>query len=105
MTPDGNLWAIGYDEPGRAARARDVISRLGWGTPYLSLADLALLVRHPDGSVTLDREPFPVVTNVLSWTTVGFLAGLVVAAPLAGAAAGAVLGGAESAIDTHSVGI
>ena len=105
MTASGNLWAIGYDDLGRATQARDVISRLGWGTHYMNLDDLAILVRHPDGSLTVDREPFPAVTNIVGWTTVGFLAGLVVAAPLAGAAVGALLSAAGSAVGTHSVGI
>jgi uncharacterized membrane protein len=54
-------------------------------------------VRHPDGSLTVDRETFPAVANIVGCSAVGFLAGLVVAAPLAGAAIGAALGGAGSA--------
>lgn len=48
-----------------------------------------MVVRHPDGSFTLDRKPFPAVGNILGCTVAGFLAGLVVAAPLTGAATGA----------------
>jgi uncharacterized membrane protein len=93
----GHLWAIGYDDMQRADQVRDQITRLGWDEPYLLLSDVAVVVRHPDGSLTVDREPFPAVANVLACSAVGFLAGLVVAAPLAGAAIGAVLGGAGSA--------
>ena len=51
-------------------------------------------MRHSDGSFTLDREPFPGIGNVLSCSAAGFLAGLVVAAPLTGATIGAFVGGA-----------
>jgi uncharacterized membrane protein len=93
----GHLWAIGYDDMQRAEQVRDQITRLGWDEHYLLLSDVAVVVRDPDGSLTVDREPFPAVANILACSAVGFLAGLVVAAPLAGAAVGAVLGGAGSA--------
>jgi uncharacterized membrane protein len=93
----GHLWAIGYDDMERADQVRDEITRLGWDHPYLLLSDVAVVVRHPDGSLTVDREPFPAVANILACSAVGFLAGLVVAAPLAGAAVGAVLGGSGTA--------
>jgi uncharacterized membrane protein len=93
----GHLWAIGYDDMQRADQVRDKITRLGWDEHYLLLSDVAVVVRHRDGSLTVDREPFPAVANILGCSAVGFLAGLVVAAPLAGAALGAVLGGAGSA--------
>src|SRR5262245_5127325 len=84
----GHLWAIGYDDPERAGRVRDEITRLGWKESHLMLTDVAVVVRHPDGSFALDREPFPAVTNIVGCTAVGFIAGLVLAAPLAGAAVG-----------------
>src|SRR4030095_12089686 len=93
----GHLWAIGYDDMQRAEQVRDEITRIGWDEHYLLLSDVAGVVRHPDGSLTVDREPFPAVANILGCSAVGFLAGLVVAAPLAGAAIGAVVGGAGSA--------
>jgi uncharacterized membrane protein len=96
MTKDAHLWAIGYDEMGRADQVRDEIARLGW--------DIAVVVRHPDGTFTFDRMPFPGVANILACTGVGFLVGLVLAAPLAGAAIGALLGGTGTAAATH-VGI
>jgi uncharacterized membrane protein len=101
----GHLWAIGYDDTERAGQVKDEIVRLGWDDPYLLLSDVAVVVRHPDGSFTLDREPFPVVSNILGATAVGFVAGLVLAAPLAGAAVGALLGGAGSAVGASAVGI
>jgi uncharacterized membrane protein len=93
-----HLWAIGYDDMERADEVRHEITGLGWDRPYLLLEDIAVVVRHPDGSFAVDRDPFPTVPNVLSWSAVGFIAGLVLAAPLVGAAAGAVLGGAGAAI-------
>ena len=80
MTQSEHLWAIGYDDMERAAQVRDEIIRLGWETPYLTLLDVAVVVRHPDGSFTCNREPFPAVTNILGCTAVGFLAGLVLLA-------------------------
>jgi uncharacterized membrane protein len=98
------LWAIGYDDIGRADHVREEITSLGRDTHYLLLDEVAVVVRHPDGSFTFDREPFPTTGNILGCTAVGFLAGLVLAAPLAGAAVGAVLGGVGSAA-ASSVGI
>jgi len=104
MTRSGNLWAIGYDDAGRADEVREVITRLGWGTNRLILADVAVVVRHADGSFTFDREAFPAGGNILGCTALGFLVGLVIAAPLAGAAVGALLGSAGAAA-ASSVGI
>ncbi len=107
MTKSGNLWAIGYDDMARANQVRDEIISLGWGTThYLILDDVAVVVRHPDGSFTLDREPFPAVSNVLGMSAVGFLAGLVVGAPLVGASIGAMVGGIGTTVAVStSVGI
>ncbi len=94
MTSPGHLWAIGYDDMGRANQVRDEITKLGWDEHYLTLEDVAVVVRHPDGSFTLEREPFPVASNILGCTAVGFLAGLVLGVPLTGATVGAMVGGA-----------
>jgi hypothetical protein len=49
-----SLWAIGYDDMARADQVRDEITRLGWGSgqvgKYLFLYDIAVVVRHADGS-------------------------------------------------------
>ena len=105
MTKSGNLWAIGYDDMGRANQVRDEIISLGWDKHYLLLDDVAVVVRHPDGSFTLDREPFPAASNVLGCSVVGFLAGLVLGAPLTGATIGAMVGGAGTVAVSASVGI
>jgi uncharacterized membrane protein len=105
MGAAAHLWAIGYDDMKRADQVRGEITRLGWEQHYLLLEDVAVVVRHHDGSFTFDRKQFPGVTNILACTTVGFLAGLVLAAPLAGAAIGAVLGGAGTTAAAASAGI
>jgi len=105
MTKSEHLWAIGYDDMGRAEQVRDEIIRLGWDTHYMILLDIAVVVRHPDGSFTCNREPVPAVANILGCTAIGFLAGLVLLAPLTGAAVGALLGGAGTAASVAAVGI
>src|SRR5262245_4418299 len=97
MTRSGNLWAIGYDDMGRGKQVRDEIMRLGWDKHYLALEDIAVVVRHPDGSFALERPSFPAAPNIVGLTAVGFLAGLVLGAPLTGATIGAMVGGAGTA--------
>jgi uncharacterized membrane protein len=107
MSGRGHLWAIGHDDMARADQVRDEIINLGWGPGragrYLLLHDIAVVVRHPDGSFTLDREPLPGLGNILACTGVGFLAGLALAAPLTGATIGAFLGSAGTAAATQEV--
>jgi uncharacterized membrane protein len=109
MTSGAHLWAIGYDDTVRAEQVRDEITNLGWGSgrggKYLLLYDIAVIVRHSDGSFTFDREPFPGTANILGCTAVGFLAGLALAAPLTGATLGALLGGAGTAAMAAEAGI
>jgi uncharacterized membrane protein len=109
MSADSHLWAIGFDNMDQAESVRDKITGLAWGegrgSKYLILTDIAIVVRHPDGSFSFNHEPFPAVANVLACTAVGFLAGLVVAAPLTGATIGALLGGGGTAAAAASAGI
>jgi uncharacterized membrane protein len=105
MTRSEHLWAVGYDDMERANRVRDEIIRLGWGKNYLLLLDVAVVVRHLDGSFTLNREQFPAASNLLGFSAVGFMAGLVLGVPLVGAAVGAMIGGAGTAIGLTSAGI
>src|SRR5258708_35442784 len=106
MTTVAHLWAIGYDDTERADQVRDEIAELGWGAgkagKYPLLEDIAVVVRHPDGTITFDRKPFPGLANILACTGAGFLAGLVLAAPLTGATIGALLGSAGTAAATHA---
>jgi uncharacterized membrane protein len=85
-----HLWAIGYDDMERAAQVREEIARLG-ARHCLDLLDTAIAVRYPDGSVTLDDEPF-VTASIRRNSIAGFLAGLALGAPpLSGAAVGTFL--------------
>jgi uncharacterized membrane protein len=106
MKKSANLWAVGYDDMKRAKQVRDEIISLGWDKHYLMLDDVAVVVRHPDGSFTLNREKFPAAANIVGLSVVGFLAGLVVGAPITGAAIGAMVGGVgTTAAVSTSVGI
>jgi uncharacterized membrane protein len=106
MTKFGNLWAIGYDDMERANQVRDEIIGLGWDKHYLLLQDIAVVVRHEDGSFTLNREKVPAATNILGSSVVGFLAGLVIGGPITGALIGAVVGSVASTVAVStSVGI
>jgi uncharacterized membrane protein len=94
----------------RAARVREIIKNLGWSNgragQYLVLEDIAVAVRNWDGSFILDRELFSDVANVSGVTTVGFLAGLALSAPLlTSAAVGAMFGGAATAAAAAEAGI
>ena len=106
MSELGHLWAIGYDDVARADQVRDEFANFGWGSgraaKYLILSDIAVVVRHADGSFTLDRKQLPGVANILACTGAGFLAGLVLAAPLTGATIGALLGSAGTAAATQA---
>ena len=105
MTSGRHLWAVAYDDIGRANQVRDEIVRLGWDQNRLLLDDIAVVVRHFDGSFTLDRERFPTATNVLGASAVGFIAGLVLGVPMIGAAIGAMVGGTGTALAATSAGI
>jgi uncharacterized membrane protein len=106
MKTDTHLWAIGFDDKERADQVRDQIIELGWGAgkaaKYLILKDVAVIVRHSDGSFTFDRTPFPGIANIVASTGAGFLAGLVLAAPITGATIGAILGGAGTLAATRA---
>jgi uncharacterized membrane protein len=98
MSTTSHLWAVGYDDTASAEQARNELTRLAGPQQYLLLFDTAILVRHHDGSYTLNREPLPITGTILAGGTLGFLAGLVLAAPITGATVGAVLGGSMSAL-------
>jgi uncharacterized membrane protein len=91
MTRAGHLWAIGYDNMGRAEKVRHEILKLG-DKRCLILLDAAVAVRYPDGSVTLNGEPFVSVPYFRGHSFASFLAGLALGAPpLTGPAAGALV--------------
>jgi uncharacterized membrane protein len=104
MTTCGNLWAVGFDDTGRAAQVQDEITSLGWEKHQLILLDVAVAVRYRDGTFTLNGEPFPKVTKIHGGTIAHFLAGLALGAPpLTGAAVGAMY--ARFGATTKEVGI
>ena len=83
----GHLWALGYDDTGRAeqVRARSASS----ARHCLILLDTAVAVRYPDGSVTIDGEPVVVLPKIRGHTLANILARLALAVPpLTGAVAG-----------------
>jgi uncharacterized membrane protein len=109
MANTAHLWAFGFEDMTRAEEVRNQITNLAWGAgesgKNLILLDAAVVVRQPDGMFTLDREPFSSVKNIAGCAAVGFLAGLVVAAPLTGATLGALVGGAGSLASAAQSGI
>jgi uncharacterized membrane protein len=92
MTEATHLWAIGYDDAKRAEQLRAEINRLG-ERHYLILLDTAVVVRYPDGVLTVDGEPFVALAPLGGGHTLtSFLAGLALAVPpLTGAAVGALV--------------
>jgi uncharacterized membrane protein len=109
MNSTAHLWAIGYKDVEGAGIAYKAISELAWGTggaeKHLVLQDIAVVVRHPDGSFTLDRKPLADALNIAGCTMVGLLAGAVLAAPLIGASIGALVGSVGTAIAALTKGI
>jgi uncharacterized membrane protein len=97
MTSGGHLWAIGYDDIGRAEQVRQEIIRLS-EQRCLILLDTAVAVRYSDGSVTLDGEAFVAAVEFGGHSLANFLAGLALGAPpLTSAAASAVVRSAGGA--------
>jgi uncharacterized membrane protein len=83
----------------RAEQVRDDVAKLD-DSNCLILLDSAVVVRHPDGTVTLDGKPIVAAVNVHCHTFAGFLAGLALgASPLTGAAVGALLRCTGTGID------
>jgi len=87
-----HLWAVGYDDMTRASHVKDEVVTLGWSETHLILSEAAVVVRHPDGSFTLNRERRRAADDVAGRTLTAFITGLVLAAPpLTAAAVGATL--------------
>jgi uncharacterized membrane protein len=108
MTKSCHLWAIGYDDMQRADQIRTEARRLH-EKHCLELLDSAVIVRYPNGSVTLNGESFVAPVHFGGHTFASFLAGLMLGAPpLTGAAVCALARNAgdaagEACIDTDFV--
>jgi uncharacterized membrane protein len=103
MNKSGNLWAVVYDDPTAAERARAAVGALQ-DCHCLMVDDVAIVTRLPNGSFEVDRDPNPGLAVTEGGGLIGLLAGLVVGQPLAGAALGALLG-AGLAVAGAGVGI
>ena len=57
MTTTKHLWAIGFDDMTRADQVRDKIVRIERDRNELILKDVVVVAHHPDGSLTIDRQP------------------------------------------------
>jgi uncharacterized membrane protein len=100
MTTTKHLWAIGFDDMTRADQVRDEIIRIARDPNELTLKDVAVVMRHPDGSLNIDRQPVAALNYFLHCIAVGFLTGVVLYAPLTGATVGAMMRGADIAAST-----
>ena len=93
MSYSGHLWAIGFNDMGRAAQVCDEITRLGRKNHDFGALDVAVAVRCFDGSFSLNGEAFSVEARTHGSTVAHLLAGMALGAPpLCGAAVGALLG-------------
>jgi uncharacterized membrane protein len=72
---------------GWAAKVRDELVRLASLKHDLKLVDVAMAVRYPDGSLTLNGAPFPCQTKIHHGAFANFLACLTLGAPPLSAAA------------------
>jgi uncharacterized membrane protein len=104
MTSAAHLWAVGYDDMGRAAQVRDEIIKLG-ATHCLILLDTAVVVRYPDGSLTLDGERFVVIPKARGNSLANFLVGLALSVPPLSATAVGALESATGRSTSAGVGI
>ncbi len=88
MTMHGRLWAVGYDSVAAADQLRTELARLA-ANQCLELVESAVAVRYPDGSFTLDGEPFIAVAGVERGPLARLLAALALnSPPLTSAAVG-----------------
>jgi uncharacterized membrane protein len=92
MSTTAHLWAVGFVEPERADQVRAEVARLASEKQVLDLLDSAVAVRYPDGSFTLNGEPFTVVKKPRGGLVAQLLASLALGAPpLTGPAVGSLL--------------
>ena len=85
MTTTKHLWAIGFDDTGRAEEFRDTIARFCRHSDDLVLKDVAVVVCDSNGCFTLDRQPLAAMKHFLDRAAVDFLTGVALAWRTAGA--------------------
>jgi uncharacterized membrane protein len=104
MNTCAHLWAVGFAEPERADQVRSEVARLASEKQVLDLLDSAVAVRFPDGSFTLDGEPFTVMKKPQRGLMARLLASLALGAPpLTGPAVGTLLARIGATADTAGI--
>jgi uncharacterized membrane protein len=104
MSNLAHLWAFRFDEEERAAQVRSEIDRLACEEHALNLLDAAVAVRYPDGSFTLNGEPFSCMIQPRGGTVARLLASLALGAPpLTGPAVGSLLASIGATADTAGI--
>jgi uncharacterized membrane protein len=97
-----DLWAVGFDATERASQVRDEVEKLA-ERHCLVLLDFAVAVRYPDGTLTLDGEPFRAPAPLHGRGLAGFFAALALGAPpLTAAAAGSLIRGTGDVPSTRA---
>jgi uncharacterized membrane protein len=97
MGETAHLWAVGFDDIGRAAQVRDEVAKLA-ERHCLALFDSAVAVRYGDGTTTLDGEPVLAPVSLRGHGWAGWFAALALGAPpLTPAAVRSVVRGAGGA--------
>jgi uncharacterized membrane protein len=80
MTKSTHLWAVGFDDVGRAEELRNRIIKLS-DAHRLILLDTAVAERYDDACMTLNGQPFVSALNFGGHSFASFLAGLALGAP------------------------
>jgi uncharacterized membrane protein len=81
MSKCAHLWAVGFDDTGQAGLVRDDLIKLAWEKHCLVLLDVAVAVRYPDGTLTLNGEALPAVRKTRGGIFARILADLALGAP------------------------
>jgi uncharacterized membrane protein len=92
VNSNAHLWAVGFEDMDRAAQVRAELAKLG-ECHCLDLLDTAVAVCYPDGSFTVDGEPFVPCRQLTGQPSASFLSWLALGAPpLTGTAVCALVG-------------
>src|SRR5262245_43350160 len=80
LTQPRRLWAVGFDRMERAAEVRDEVIRLG-AKHCLVVLNTAVILRYPDGIVTLEGQRFLGHISHCGGTLARFLAAFALGVP------------------------